>query len=1164
MPLVAFVTTLICDDSNVEFPASGKSKWNYYPAFVVLTAVFDISSITIKPNRNSSQKIASRTIRVLLQPLLFRVSSSVSPFPIVAMAVDSESSYLRSAPNKLFRTRFERRYSHSITYSAKVEKFEPPIVGHTSLRIYTSLCVEETCGRHNGKTEIEKDNERRYHDVNHEYRIQILEVPHKSATSLNANVAQHNDNMFAYPPFSHWETILLDRSHLDGFSDIGNLKRPHPILNVVKVPRRKCSDAFGAAASHETCRQILLVKIWRVHLDHKGSMVRRVVVGSEVQVVNYLDQSPVPFHFRLKQDTEAKSCGAFTSHKVQSITDQDELDLSFGANIRFSSPLIHSENSTLSDDMLLTEGDREYATKTDVQAHSPISLGMPYSDHGKHYDYYADLFGPIYSFIAVGIIFVCCIRFRYAKIEELLCAIDAKCCIIFEKFMKRDNLDEHDSRNNNYHQDSIIVSPDVMKTNAPPQSPRRARVIDKKMISFDGHQTSRTNGEGLRYFHNLKQFMRRESMEEIEAFEGKTHSACNERDFKYTNCELIHSPPAIQRVGNRFDFNPSDKYPYSLFGYHLSVHPNINFQEDEKNNLLPYCSLGDEIVHGSSDAMYRNSKASVESPKSKVGCSSYNGSLSICQVETSLCEQKSVQASTSHNFVLYDATEQHESKDQKAEIQAIDMECDTMPHQCTIFEDVDEKDKESVKKRTNPSDFSLKDGPCVTNELIDLPANITNSNNFSSALASNLSSKEHVEMTTFQTPATSEFMENSPSHSKSDASQWGRKSIRSEDTTKSNYATGCVLHVYSDLKQNLRRGDDFVENSPLSRKLKDKERNKSDSIHYHAKKCVKEYVPSETRSGQKRKFGVLENVHNQPSPKKRIIFDEDKKTVHEDSEDIDEGVSLEANSKIDDKTILASYEVEQNCQLSPKHHFDTFRELNQESMILSSGDQPKVKSDQHITGQNLIELGKAITFDRGHSANSQHSIQCKDNESPDHGSNKDLEKDNSTDSGNDTCATERIQSRMGLHVHKSVNLLAFSRLFQAPVWEFCESTVSSLDCKDRIVDKTANCKKRRSNPRAAKTSKRDCSKDTTSTSKRFYAKNKKRKRNAPGTFHSIPTEIFVHKHGQDSALVAFSHVMEELNTTKTTEIKGASDNSENSPLTRNASSTMSSKRSRAY
>jgi hypothetical protein len=818
--------------------------------------------------------------------------------------------------------------------------------------------------------------------------------------------------------------------------------------------------------------------------------------------------------------------------------------------------------------------------KTDVRAHSPISLGMPHSDHGKHYDYHADLLGQIYCFIAVGIIFVCCIRFRYAKIEELLCAMYAKSCIIFEKFMKRDNLYEHDSRNNNYHQDSIIVSPDVMKTNASPQSPRRARVIDKKMISFDGDQTSRTNGEGLRYIHSLKQFMHRESMEEISAFEGTKHSACNERDFKYTNCEMIHSPPAIQRVGNRFDFNPSDDYPYSLFGYHLSVQPNINFQEDQKHNLLPYHSLGDEIVHGSSDAMYRNSKASAESPKSKVGGTSYNGSLSIYQVETSLCEQKSVQASTSHNFVLYDTTEQHKSKDEKAEIQAIDMECGTMPRQCTIFDDVDEKDKESAKERTNSSDFSLKDGPDVTNELIHLPANITNSKNLSSALESNLSSKEHVEMTChprvdikvtnspiellrenqskFETSAASEFMENSASHSKSDASLLGSKSIGSEDTTQSIYATGCVLRVYSDLKPNLRRGNDFAENSP--RKLKDKEHNKSDSIHYHAKKFVKECVPSETRSGQKRKFGVLENVHNQPSPKKRIILDEDMKTVDEDSEDVDEGV----NSKIDDKTIPASHEIEQNCQLGPKHHFDTFQELNQESAIRSSGDQPTYKSDQHIKGQNLIELGKAISFDKGHSANSQHSIQYKNDELPDNGSNNDLEKDNSTDSGNDTCASERIQSRMGLHVHKSVGLLAFSRLFQAPVWEFCESTVSSLDCKDRTADKTSNCKKRRSNPRAAKTSKRDCSKDTTSTSKRFYAKNKKRKRNAPGTFHSIPTEIFVHQHRQDSALVAFSHVMEEFSTTKTTEIKGASDNSENSPLTRNASSTMSSKRSRAY
>jgi hypothetical protein len=364
MPLVAFVMTLICDDSNVQFPASEKSKWNYYcPAFVVLTAVFDISSMTIKPNRSCSQKIASRTIRVLLQALLIRVSSSVSPFPTFAIAVDSESSYLRSATSKLFQTRFERRYSYSNIYSEKVEKFEPPIVGHTSLRIYTSLCVVETCGRHNGNTEIEKDNERRYYGVNHEYRIQILEVPRKSVTSLNANVAQHNDNMFAYPPFFHWETILLDRSHLDGFRDIGNLKRPHPTLNVVKVPRRKCSDAFGAAASHETCRQILLVKIWSVHLDQKGSIVRRVVVGSEVQVVNYLDQSPVPFHFCLNPDTEAKSCEAFTGHKVQNITDQDELDLSFGANHRFSSPLIHSENSILSDDVFIRERDREYATK---------------------------------------------------------------------------------------------------------------------------------------------------------------------------------------------------------------------------------------------------------------------------------------------------------------------------------------------------------------------------------------------------------------------------------------------------------------------------------------------------------------------------------------------------------------------------------------------------------------------------------------------------------------------------------------------------------------------------------------------------------------------------------------------------------------------------------
>mmetsp|Transcript_8240 Transcript_8240/g.15518 ORF Transcript_8240/g.15518 Transcript_8240/m.15518 type:complete len:1113 (-) Transcript_8240:252-3590(-) len=1098
MMSVAFVTILLTSSDNLnhfDLFASRKSLGNC-ASFMIIAV--DISSTFIKSHSRSKAKTTGQTIRALLESLfLLKAATSTTTFGNVATATDAEPCCSPTTRSHMYIIHSEHRYpqsaKHRANFGNSIEKFEPPIVGHTSVRIYTSLRDEERCGRAYGYGAVENESHAN-HNLNHEYRIQVLEVPRRAIRSLNdANVAaEYDSKLFAYAPFFHSEVIPVNSFHRKGISDCGDLKRTCPLKNVVKVPRRKCSNINGAAISHEICRQILLVKIWKVQLDPHGFMVHKVLVGSELKVLNYLDQSSeVLFHFHLKQlETEGKR----------------NLYLGYDVKNRFTSPLVGTENYN--------------ATIEQKSGNSTVFSQRIYSDEGKHRYYYDYLLAHVYYFMLAGITLMCCITFRYTKFNFLHSTFCFASGIIFHKLMTIQKQDEQDPCRED--DDLIIVSPDVFITSTSPKGPQRARVHEKKMILSTTDQTS--TDEWTRFFSsNSFEQLRQRAFLNLHggSFESTDTQLSNRRtDSKCTNSETLRSPPAIQRIGNHLCFSPSDKYPYSLCSYHLPVMSKSSFQTDEKQN-------------SSRDMIHRNSYTSAsEPPPGNFRGSSTNVDWSEYETETSSYEQQAKQATIIREFVLHDTAEQQESRDKVSEIHDSDIEHCTLQHCGTFFarsksplakDNVEKKNEEisniipphssfrdGLDESINPSaiipwnDNLVSSSAAILGEVLDDAINDIQTNDIQT---SNNPIQYHSQpQNLFETSIAPDTTGISVNHSKISTFHAGETSIESDITPRSNYATGCVLQVYSGSKPDMQ--------------------NDIYSVDADINDCAQ----SERLVRKKRKFCVLDKLQGQT--------DMDEATVNEDDDIRDEVISLETTSSLDQNKTQKSHDIEKNRRIVP---------------------DPDPCPDQCVIGENFIKMDKAIASKALQNIHKCGGVSKDDDDEdfvehvPPDETNLKMQND-SFESHGDKCTDERMESVLGLNVQTSERLLAFSRLFQAPVWEFCENTVSSLDNKEHIIEKASSCDRCLSNSRYVRNSKRECSKDDTSSSKRV-CNNNKRKRSGVGSFSSVPSEIVVHNYAQDSkSALMIAQMSVDFNSNNIE----ASDNSGISLF------TTSSKRSRAY
>jgi hypothetical protein len=913
--------------------------------------------------------------------------------------------------------------------------------------------------------------------------------------------------------------------------------------------------------------------MWRVDLDQKGSMVRRFLVGSEVQVVNYLDQSPVIFHFRLKPENEAKRRIILSSRKAKSIVEEVELDL--GNDLKHWPPLqtMGFTNATHAEETYSLRSDMEGCKETNVHDRSTLFLRMSHSDHETNYFYHDCFLEQTFCFILLGILFLSCISFGFKKCKSL---VDVT-YLGSGAFFKTKELDKNG--NSNDHRNARVISPEVFVTSISPRSPQRARSHDKKFISFSDERIS--FDERSRYFstNGFEQFMNRNPTQvQSKAFESTQHSS-NKTDLKCLNSETVRSPPAIHRIGNRFAFSPSDQNPSSSCSHRLSVPPNtIIVQKDKNQNLSPRFTIGDEMVHIPSHGTHQVTNASTESSKDEKNGTLHNGDLSKYQVETFSYEQKSTHHTCTcyNNIILHSAAEQRGSKYEMAEIKDIGIGDCTMQHQRATFEkakvkltkdDVEGNDDESSQESRNPSYSSDNGGlhyqTCWSKEDGELTSCLT-----IDIKTSHISSERHKQCL-FQTSIASDIMGKSDGNLKSYVFHSGGESIGSVASSPgNNYATGRVLRVYSDSKRKVPNDNDSVDTSYLSRNMIDKRGNTNSRVDNVITKCIEECVQFESPAAkQKRKFGIFDNLHDQRPLKKIAQYDEDETNVIEHV-DVNERNIMETMLCLDEKENRTPHEIDPHCQLlGPESRFDKFQKVETESTVCtSSGGQPPGASDQHIKVHSLIELDKAtVSTSMEYSAHDKKLLHHNDDELVHHGStdNNDLHHDllnNSIKSDDDKCAMEQISCRMdSKNVYKSVDLSAFSRFFQAPVWEFCENTV---DCKHQILDKTSAFERLPSGASYARTPKQECSKDEAFTSKRVHS-SKKRKRNPVSSYQSIPTEILIRKPTQnsESALLALTPVNAEFNTT--TDI-GVSDNSESSLLTKKGFSTSSSKRSRSY
>lgn len=1066
------------------------------------------------------------------------------------------------------------------------EEIKLPIIGYTSIRIYTSLSFVGECVNDTYRDELESNacpnhlSEEGFGNCNgnHEYKIHVLEVPRNVITTQQymryAAVPRFDASYvpffrsFSIPSRRYYENIIRD--------SCGDHKQSAPVLNIVNIPRRRCSNMRGAAIPHRACRQIFLVRIWRHELDMNGLTVHRELVGHDVRKVDYLDQSPIFFHFLLKkkrqfnntsismmvtQQNSNSGGGASSEDEFQNLQNVSEMNKAIMSLQDANGTNLPAGGTR---QRLLHKACGEYVDGPAVDS-NPM-----YVCHGNNYFVEKILF-----WVLCGII----VLVYYLSMNR----VHNQVPIFHQPRVQSDsNHKKYDKKNLTrkiIHKridlhNSRVVSPEVRKgTTCVPRSQQRPAFHDLNVSNNNQYSPKCYGSDAVDIIADQSTQMQASYLQNSDS--SKLTSETGQQGMR---SEKVSSPPSIQRMGHLLNCNDSSNYPCSsLKGEDTAHYPLVNgpssLDKTKKilhNQLKQILSESDRYPSTICDDAYLAIDNPNQQEKNHEAVSTFQTQHILTSSDLQFSDIQQVPSQVPTDALMYDTAMLQSGKlPQSSDNDTVLTLNNLMTNFPSTRSDLSCNYGFSHKKELEILRSRKKHGLEQDFHVIT----------YDQLIAHNTLPLE---------PIDNKIVTSPPSNS------CPFKETRYDDTPASDYAIGCILRVYYEDNESYVPGG---------------QHSASNMLEDIGSKSDPESSTCTTTNSLKRKLEGFEHCKNSslPSPKKQSsICDQVYLHTEEDNtkmmkDDVKQGLVHDDNSSFDSitskqtqhATIMFGTELESHARY-------VFECNNQENNSIQCRKEmaPLEMNAENHPGSASVEKKQQnmISSTRSDSSNnyanlcniaSSHCSKEKNYHSGLVVLHPEVSEYNSTvpqticalqaksvqrDTVECICASEAIESKISKKTPEhpisfSMDLSEFSRVFQTPVWEFSNLVKSSLDCQDRrgrndnTYSSSTECKSKKT--RATRGSKvRNSGGDI--VKKRDHSK-KKRKRKELESCHSIPTEIMV-KSVQDlgSLVTSSSHILLQSNHQTTPGSNNMNKSTSNSLSTGNGYSTTSSKRSRVY